>query len=111
MMQRQNQAINIATLNVNTLETACDDYQLYLKDLEVGSKVTKLEKFELEKELSNWDDNVTDTFGWIMGAHDYIIPINQPAGRKFDKDNSKLFSMLTLATLDTLVKLTLCGLM
>ena len=43
-----------------------------------------------------------------MGAHDYINSINQPAGRKFDKDNSKLFSMLTLATLDTLVKLTLC---
>jgi hypothetical protein len=36
---------------------------MYLKDLEVGSKVTKLEKFELKKELSNWDDNVTDTFG------------------------------------------------
>jgi len=65
MMQRRNQAINIAFLNVNTLDTsACDDYQMYLKeDLEVGLKVTKMEKFELKKELSNWDDNVTETFG------------------------------------------------
>jgi hypothetical protein len=50
MMQRQNQAIKIATLNVNTLETACDDYQMYLKDLEACLKVTELERFDITKE-------------------------------------------------------------
>ena len=123
-MLRQNNTIDVANLDVDLLEAACDDYQMYLKDLEVGLKVTELEKFVLKKDFSDWDDNVTESLGRIMGAQeapiDYLIRISQPAGfiarnpkeelkyalpltgQKFDKDNSTLFSLLAVATLDTL---------
>ena len=38
------------TLNVATSETAQDEYEMYLKELEAGSKVTELERFDITKE-------------------------------------------------------------
>ena len=50
-MQRRGQAmIDIATLNVATSETAQDEYEMYLKELEAGSKVTELERFDITQE-------------------------------------------------------------
>lgn len=123
-MQRQNRLIDVNDIDVDMLEAAREDYQMYLKDLEMGLKITELEKFVLKKDFSDWDDSITESLGRIMGAQeapiDYLIRPNQLAGftprnpkealmyalplngRKFDRDNSTLFSLLAVATLDTL---------
>ena len=93
---------------------------MYLKDNEDGQKITKLEKFDVKNDFADWDDSVTETLGRKMGAYqapmEYLIRETQPVGfvprnpkeelryvlplqgRKYDKDNSPLFSMLTVAT-------------
>jgi len=96
---------------------------MYLKDNEDGQKITKLEKFDVKNDFADWDDSVTETLGRKMGAYqapmEYLIRETQPVGfvprnpkeelryvlplqgRKYDKDNSPLFSMLTVATWNT----------
>ena len=55
-----------------------------MKDVEAGSKVTALEKFNSKIEFSSWDDMVTKTLDQRMGAQEasisYVIRPIQPAG-------------------------------
>ena len=107
----------------NILSDAREDYQMYLKDNEDGQKITQLEKFNVKNNFADWDYSVTETLSRKMGAYqapmEYLIRETQPAGfvprnpkeelryalllqgRKYDKDNSPLFSMLAVATLNT----------
>jgi hypothetical protein len=43
--RRRGQAVDTTTLNAGILEAAREDYEMYLKDVDAGSKITALEKF------------------------------------------------------------------
>jgi len=122
-MERRNQAIDINDIDEDVLKDARDDYLSYLKELEAGTKITELDKFDPKKDFTDWDDNITEKLGRIMGSQSagihYVIrptlaagftPQNDKeilrydlplAGRKYDKDNSTVFSMLAQSTLGT----------
>jgi hypothetical protein len=122
-MKRRNKAIDINNLNLDTLDASREDYQMYLKDLEASGKINEIEKFDLKKDFSDWDDSITVTLSRIMGSQEagihyvtrpdlpagyvplnskevlrYELPLN---GRKFDKDNSLVFELLSASTLGT----------
>jgi len=120
--ERRGLTIDVADLNEDVLNEAREDYQNYLKDYEDG-KVAELEKFNEKTDFADWDDGVTETLSRKMGAFqapmDYLIRETQPAGfvprnpketlkyalplqgRKYEKDNSLLFSMLNVSVLNT----------
>lgn len=122
--RRRGQVINMATLNLDRLEEAREDYEMYLKDVDAGSTVTALEKFNSKTEFSSWDDIVTETLDQQMGAQEasitYVIRPVQPAGfvprnskeelkyalpltgSKYNADNALVYNMLSIATLGTL---------
>ena len=122
--KRRAQAIDTTTLDVARLENAREDYEMYLKDVDAGSKVTALEKFNSKTEFSSWDDIVTETLDQRMGAQEasitYVIRPVQPAGfvprnskeelkyalplagSKYNADNALVYNMLSIATLGTL---------
>jgi hypothetical protein len=97
---------------------------MYLKDVDAGSNVTALEKFNSKTEFSSWDDIVTETLDQRMCVQEasisYVISPVQPvgfaprnskeelkyalplAGTKYNADNALVHSMLVLATLGTL---------
>ena len=97
---------------------------MYLKDVDAGSKVTALEKYNSKVEFSSWDDMVTETLDQRMGAQEtsisYMIhPIQSASfaprnskeelkyalpltGSKYRSDNAVVYNMLALATLGTL---------
>ena len=120
--ERRGLTVDVAVLNEDILIEAREDYQMYLKDYEDG-KSAELEKFNEKSDFADWDDSVTETLGRKMGAFqapmDYLVRETQPAGfvprnpkealkyalpflgRKYEKDNSLLFSMLNVAVLNT----------
>jgi hypothetical protein len=95
---------------------------MYLKDYEDG-KGAELDKFNEKTDFADWDDGVVETLGRKMGAFqapmDYLVRETQPAGfvprnpkealkyalpflgRKYEKDNNLLFSMLNVSVLNT----------
>ena len=122
--RRRDQPIDTATLDLERLEEARDEYEMYLKDVDAGSKVTALEKYNSKVEFSSWDDMVTETLDQRMGVQEtsisYVIRPIQPAGfaprnsreelkyalpltgSKYRSDNAVVYNMLALATLGTL---------
>jgi hypothetical protein len=90
-MTRRNQAIDINDIDEDRLQEASDDCLMYLKDLEAGTKITALDKFDPKKDFSDWDDNVTELLGRIMGSQEagiyYVIRSDLPAG--FVPQNNK----------------------
>ena len=122
--RRRGQPIDTTTLDLARLEEAREEYEMYLKDVEAGSKVTALEKWSSKVEFSSWDDMVTEILDQRMGAQEtsisYVIRPNQPAGftprnskeelkyalplngSKYRQDNGVVYNMLAIATLDTL---------
>ena len=54
-----------------------------MKDVDAGSKVTALEKFNSKTEFSRWDNIVTEALDQRMGAQEasisYVIRPVQPA--------------------------------
>jgi len=122
--RRRGQPIDTTTLDLVRLEEAREEYEMYLKDVEAGSKVTALEKWSSKVEFSSWDDMVTEMLDQRMGAQErsisYVIRPIQPAGfaprnskeelkyalplngSKYRSDNAVVYDMLAIATLDTL---------
>ena len=120
---RRGLTIDVANLDEDLLNESREDHVMYLKDNEEGQKITELEKFNEKVDFADWDEGVFETLGRKIGAQEapmnYLIREIQPAGfvprnskeelryalplqgRKYDKDNSLLFSMLTVATLNT----------
>ena len=120
---RRSLTIDVANLNEDLLNESREDYVMYLQDNEEGQKITELEKFSEKVDFADWDEGVFETLGRKIGAQEapmnYLIRETQSAGfiprnskeelryalplqgRKYDKDNSLLFSMLTVATLNT----------
>jgi hypothetical protein len=122
--RRRGQPVDTMTLDLERLEEAREEYEMYLKHVEAGSKVTALEKYNSKVEFSSWDEMVTKILNQRMGAQEtsisYVIRPIQPAGfaprnnkeelkyalpltgSKYRQDNRVVYNMLALATLDTL---------
>ena len=122
--KRRGQPIDTAVLDIDMLEAAREDYEMYKRDVEAGSKITALEKFNPKQEFSSWDDIVTEALDQRMGAQEasisYVIRPNQPVGfvprnnkeelryalpltgPKYRADNGVVYSMLSVATLGTI---------
>ena len=53
--RRRGQVIDTVNLNTDILDAAREEYEIYLKDVDAGSTVTSLEKFNPKTEFSSWE--------------------------------------------------------
>ena len=90
-MERRNLAIDVNDIDEDVLQDARDDYLTYLKELEAGTKITEIDKFDPKKDFTDWDDNITEKLGRIMGSQSagihYVIRPTLAAG--FAPQNDK----------------------